>query len=303
MNDFEVKLPGRPAARIPAWGNLPVELMAALAGVKPVVHAWIDGAEQARIEEMAAALGLKSLVYSKGGPGSGASRVGMMIGADPARLQACAEVWDKPMNNPGEHLGYSACCVKAFWDWNPRFDRKAPLDCIIVALKKTKDRSQLPWLLNDAYYLYSRPWSQEDVDRREKMTRANPEWPLDLLNVNAWHPCSYDCAESLEKAAKTYEMIAKHLPALALKLAPALRRPVVFWDWHRFAALEGEADGKGGASFKAIAPPASLLEPELLARLKAGDRVTTEGEGTLAVWKGKKKVGALDGAWLLSFGR
>lgn len=298
--DFEVRLPGRPVAKIPAWGNLPVELMAAVAGVKPVVHAWVDQNDLARIETLADNLGLKSLVYSRGGAGSGASRVGLMIGADPARLAACAEVWDKPMNNPGEHLGYSACCVKAFWEWNPSFDKKPKDDCIVVALRRTKKSPhKLPWLLNDAYYLYSRPWSQEDVERRESMVRANPEWPLDLLNINAWHPCSYDCADSLTKATKTWAMIETYLPSLAAKLKPALTRPVVFWGWYRFATLEGKADGKGGASYTAIGAPFSLLEPELRAHLASGDRVAPDKDGALSVWKGKKNLGPLPGAPVL----
>lgn len=263
LSQFEVQLPGRPKTVIPAWGNLPNELMAALAGVKPVVHAWIDSAELSRIEAMADALGLKLLVYSKGGPGSGASRVGVMIGADMKRLRACAEIWDKPMNNPGEHLGYPPCCVKAFWDWNPNFDRRPEKDCILVQLEKTKKRP-LPWLLNDVYYMYSRPWSQQDVERRESIARANPGWPIDLMNVNAWHPCSYECKESLAKAKKTWAMIKKHLPELAKLLEPALKRPVIFWDWHRFAALDG----------KSLAVPTTLLEAELAAAALASKDVS-----------------------------
>ena len=298
--EFEVRLPGRPAARIPSWGNLPVELMAAVAGVKPVVHSWVDPADVPRMTELASALGLELLVYSQGGAGSGASRVGLMIGRDRARLAACAEVWDKPMNNPGEHLGYPACCVKAFWEWNPRFDKKAKQDCIAAAVKRTKKpAAKLPWLLNDAFYLYSRPWSQEDVERREAMVRANPDWSLDLLNINAWHPCSYDCKESLLKAKKTYEMIEKHLPSLASRLKPALSRPIVFWDWHRFAVLEGAADGKGAAAYQGIGAPLSLLEPELGALLAKGDGVAPGKDGALAVWKGKKSLGALPGAPIL----
>lgn len=294
--EFEVRLPGRPATKIPAWGNLPVELMAALAGVKPVVHTWVDEKELARVEAMARDLGLKSHIYSRGGAGSGASRVGLMIGADPARLAACAEAWDKPRTNPGEHLGYSACCVKAFWEWNPGFGATTKEDCVVFALKSTKKNPhKLPWLLNDCYYLYSRPWSQEDVERRESMVRANPAWPLDLLNINAWHPCSYDCAESLDKATKTWAMIEKHLPSLAIRLKPALSRPVVFWGWYRFAALEGKSDGKGGASYKAIGAPFSLLEAELASALSAGDRVAPGKDGALAVWKGKKSLGPLPG--------
>ncbi len=298
--EFEVRIPGRPATKIPAWGNLPVELMAALAGVKPVVHTWVDEKELVRIETLARDLGLNSLIYSHGGAGSGASRVGLMIGLDPKKLAACAEVWDKPMNNPGEHLGYSACCVKAFWEWNPSFDKKVKDDCVVVALKRTKKNPhKLPWLLNDAFYLYSRPWSQEDVERRESMVRANPNWPLDLLNINAWHPCSYDCVESLDKATKTWAMIETHLPSLAVKLKPALTRPVVFWGWYRFAALEGKADGKGGATYSAIGAPFSLLEPELASALTAGDRVALDITGALAVWKGKKSLGVLPGSPVL----
>ncbi|MBI3564098.1 MAG: hypothetical protein HY079_02745 [Elusimicrobia bacterium] len=298
--DFKIVSKDGREAVIPGWGNLPVELMAAVAGVKPVVHAWIDEREKAAIERMCAVLGLKVHVYSHGGKGSGTGRLGVMIGPDPAKLEACAAVWDKPMNNPGEHLGYSACCVKSFWEWNPSFDRKPEADCIVKALKATPKAKTLPWLLNDAYYMYSRPWSQEDVDRRESMVRANPDWPLDLLNVNAWHPCSYACAESLAKAEKTFAAMRKHLPALAAKVEAALKRPVAFWDWHRFAALDGTVGADGSVAYSRVAPPYSLLEKDLRAALDSGDRLVA-GDGGLTVFKGKKKVADLKGAYLLPF--
>jgi len=298
--DFKIRGQDGTEAVIPGWGNLPVELMAAVAGVKPVVHAWVDEREQAAIERLCGALGLKRLVYSRGGKGSGSARVGVMIGADPAKLEACAAVWDKPMNNPGEHLGYPACCVKSFWEWNPSFDRRPEFDCVVKALRATPPAAALPWRLNDVYYLYSRPWSPQDVVRREAMVRANPDWPLDLLNVNAWHPCSYACAESRTKAAKTFAAMETHLPALAATVRAALARPVVFWDWHRFAALDGTVAADGSAEYARVAAPFALLEPELRATLDAADRAAP-AEGGVALYKGKKKAGTLAGAVLLPF--
>jgi hypothetical protein len=296
--DYEIRGKNGVQAVIPGWGNLPVELMAAVAGVKPVVHAWIDEREMPAVERMCAALDLRHHVYSHGGKGSGSGRWGVMIGRERAALEACAAVWDKPMNNPGEHLGYPACCVKSFWEWNPSFNRRPEHDCVVKALRATPPAPRLPWLLNDVYYLYSRPWSQEDVERRESMVRANPDWPLDLLNVNAWHPCSYGCAESLRKAGETWTAMKANLPALAAKIETALTRPVVFWDWHRFAALDGAADGRGAVRYAGVAPPFSLLEPGLRAQLEAGDRVAPGADG-LTVWKGRKKLGALPGAPVL----
>lgn len=298
--DYEIRAKDGSKAVIPGWGNLPVELMAAVAGTKPVVHAWIDEREKAAVDKMCAALGLNLLVYSHGGKGSGSSRLGVMIGRETKDLQACAEVWDKPMNNPGPNLGYPDCCVKSFCAWNPSFDRKPEFDCVIRSLRATPPSKTLPWMLNDITYMYSRPWSQEDVERREAMVRANPDWPLDLLNVNAWHPCSYACEASLKKAEKTWAVMKSALPSLAAKVETVLKHPVVFWDWHRFAALDGTVDAKGAIEYSTVAPPFSLLEPELRARLDAGDRVTAGPDGVV-VWKGKKKLGALPGAVLLPF--
>ncbi len=299
--DFKIRGKDGTDAVIPGWGNLPVELMAAVAGVKPVVHAWIDERDLPMIERMCAALGLGAYVYSHGGTGSGTARLGVMLGAEPARLKACGDAWDLPMNNPGEHLGYPPCCVRSFSEWIPEFVRKTTFDCVVKALRATPPGPRLPWLLNDVYYMYSRPWSQEDVDRREAMVRANPQWPLDLLNVNAWHPCSYGCAESLAKAEKTFAAMERHLPSLAAKVKTALSRPVVFWDWHRFAALDGRAAPDGSVSYAAVAPPFSLLEAPARALLDSGDRLVREADG-IAVMKGRKTLGRLtDGAVILPF--
>ena len=165
---------------------------------------------------------------------------------------------------------------------------------MVKAFRATKPAKSLPWRLNDTYYLYSRPWSQEDVERREGMVRANPNWPMDLLNINAWHPCSYDCAESRMKAGKTFAAMEKHLPALAAKVKAALGHPVVFWDWWIFAALDGSPDAKGGVKYAGVAPPFALLAPETRALLDSGDRVAPTADG-LAVWKGRKKMGVLPG--------
>ena len=85
------------------------------------------------------------------------------------------------------------------------------------------------------------------------------------------------------------------LPEHALALRSCLARPVVFWDWTRFAVLKGAGDGPGRWRYDGLQPPYSLLEPELEERLRRGDRIEEASGGKLAVFKGGRRLGALPG--------
>ncbi|MBI2789029.1 MAG: tetratricopeptide repeat protein [Elusimicrobia bacterium] len=280
----ELAVPGGPL-RVPRLGNLPIEAIALLAGVKPVIHCWASEADLPAFDELCRRLRLKQLVI----PGE---RLGVLIGRDAAALKRTARLWGGEYLNPGRSLGYPACCTR--WYYSHVVDKKDD-DLVRSILRHTRGKKALPFALNDLFYFYSRVPSVQSGARRQKLFARNPGLDLDLLNLIPWHPCSYRCAASLAKAARIWRTARTAAPELADALRACLGRPVVYWDWSRFAVLAREKSGAEGVAFSAVEPPFSLIEPRLLAKLRSADRVVSAPAG-LELWKGPRRLGLLGGS-------
>ena len=278
--------------RVPRLGNLPIEVLALLAGVKPIIHCWAAEGDLPAFDELCSRLGLRKLVFPRGGKTRGSERLGVLIGRDAAALKKTARIWDSERFNPRRSLGYPACCTR--WYYTHVASAKG-LDLVHSIHRHTREKTALPFALNDVFYFYSRLPSVQSGARRQKLFAKNPGLDLDLLNLIPWHPCSYRCAASLEKAASIWETARTAAPELAAALRACLARPVVFWDWSRFAVLAPAGRGPEGVAYSAVEPPFSLLESRLLARLRGADRVLVTPAG-LELWKGPRRVGPLGGS-------
>jgi hypothetical protein len=303
VTDYKLQLPGRPAVELKNWGNLPIELLAHAAGVKEVTQCWLQEADAPYLDQLKAGLGLEALVYTKTGGDGQPVRLGVMVGQDKSLLQAAADAWQAPRSNPGPNLGYPVCCSEFYCSWiDDRHSGAGREDVVFRIARATKDRRAMPFLLNDAYYLYSRPWSEGEPERREALYRANPGLPTNLLNVVPWHPCSYRCPAALDKAQKIWAVMQSQLPQLAGILKSCLARPVIFWDWDKFAALKGVCDDEGSCTYTSVQPPFAALDPKVAALLRSGDQLRTLKSGALTVYKSGKKLGELPApAVLLDF--
>jgi hypothetical protein len=297
--EYEFKLPGGKTFMVKSWGNLAVELAASLAGVKPVIHTWVQEADQDYVKSLCGAFGLRSLVYTRQGE-PGAQRLGIMLGKDQALLEETARVWTASRSNPGPQLGYPACCSKFYCSWLDDPSAQNGPDVISLIFENTKAKRKLPFLLNDVYYHYSRRGQPTDGERREAISKLNAGLDMNVLNVLPWHPCSYDCKNSLAKGRKIWATMVKSAPALAAVIAAHLARPVVFWDWDRFVALNGKS-APGSLAYTGIARPLSAIGEREAALLNQGDRIKHRSGESLEVWKGQKKLGELPGAFLLDF--
>lgn len=295
--DYPFRLPGGRVFTVKGWGNLPIELVASLAGVKPVIHCWVEPGEMEYMDGLCSAFGLKRLVYARGGAGSGAERLGLMLGREPRRLKEIAELWDRPQSNPGPQLGYPACCTRFYCDYQAA--RPGRGDVVLDIHRNTQPRGRLPFLLNNVFYLFSRLWSSGDIEKREAIGRRNPGLDLDSLNVIPWHPCSYRCPESLKKAEAIWATLREVLPELSSVLKACLTRPVLFWDWDRFAVLQGSANGDGLCPYGRVRPPFSLLEPESLGLLREGEHLRRRGRAWEVWTGGSRRAGVLPGSPIL----
>jgi tetratricopeptide (TPR) repeat protein len=107
----EFILPGGPL-RVPRLGNLPIEIIALLAGVKPVIHCWASEADLPAFDALCRRLGLQTFVFPRETKARGPERLGVLIGRDAAALKKTARLWDGEYFNPGQSLGYPVCCTR-----------------------------------------------------------------------------------------------------------------------------------------------------------------------------------------------
>lgn len=301
--EYELRLKGRPPFPLKSWGNLAVETAASLAGVKPVIQAWILEPDLDYAAALCRALGWKSLVHERQESGPPPARVGLMLGKNLKLLKAAARAWEKPHSNPGPELGYPRCCNRFYWEWDPAKSAGSDMDIIHRARANTpRPDAPLPFLLNDCFYLFSRRWVAADADKRDKIAQRNPGLDLNVLNAVPWHPCSYRCAASLARAKKTLKFMKASVPPLAKLLETHLKGPVLFWNWDRFAALDAVPKGPGRWLVKGLRPPYSLLEPALEGLFAGGGELTRSGKAWTLSRSGKKLwSGKPDAPFLLDF--
>lgn len=168
----------------------------------------------------------------------------------------------------GLALGYPACCVEHFVEVERR--ARATRDSVNeLALRSPRGQGQ------DA------PW---------------PSHLLSNLSPIGFVPCSLGCPEALGFAARVLGAVERRAPEGRQLIERALRRPLLFFRYPLFYALDGvatEREGARGVRYAAAlpnddgleTPPAlrALAHDELGRVLAAGDELTLDA-GALSVY-------------------
>lgn len=292
--EYELRLEGRPPFPLKSWGNLAVEVAAALAAAKPAIQAWVLEPDLPYIDELCKAAGWKRLEHERQTSGPAPARVGLMLGRDMKLLEAAAAAWSRPRSNPGPELGYPRCCSGFYGKWVSARNVGGNDDILHrIRAHTPRPDAPLPWLLNDCFYLFSRAWAPQDADKRDRIAAKNAGLDLNVLNAIPWHPCSYRCVQSLARARKVLAFMKKSIPTLAALIERHLKGPVLVWHWDRFAALDASPQGPGRWALKGIRPPYSLLEPDEERTLVQGGELKRKGKswelrrGGKTVWASK----------------
>ncbi|MDT8285603.1 MAG: hypothetical protein RQ748_00715 [Elusimicrobiales bacterium] len=224
------------------------DLMGVLAGVKPVLYTDISASDEEYIKRLCSRFGL---LYLK--PESGGSRhfhfrpekFMVLIGRRRRDLEAAARSW-RSMDSDGAFidwgclLGYPECCVRRYLPWSdPGRLARIRTGFLDSILSGTRDlRGGISFLLNNVFNFFSTPYRdgpEKDREMYGSIMRINSrDLPLPNLNVVCWHPCSYDCAGSLRRAALTFAELGRHMPDFAAMLRDRLSRPVLSMGKYRF---------------------------------------------------------------------
>jgi hypothetical protein len=287
------------------FANFPLEVASALAGVKPSIHVWYDQPDRAYLEELSAAFGWEILEVKKSSGSADGSRQELILGPNKKAVQEASRTWYHPYINPGEFLGYPLCCVERFREWSSWVRRVLHsgdfTDVIRHSFQGTKNKKGLPFVGNDLFYCYSRHWRPGDDDTRRSIENLNPGLDMATMNLITWHPCSYRCEETKKRGTATFNYLAAHAPELAARIKACLAKPVIVWDWARFAVLRGTMPKAGVVKYEAVQPPFAPLDDKTLALLKRGDELRATKDSVTVYAKGKKIGAFTDGAMLLDF--
>ena len=255
------------------------DLAGVLTGVKPVTYTDCSPEKVPQLKELCEKTGLKWLLAEKFlereiphlRPGK---RV-FLIGRDIKTLRAAARAWKDPKNNErwAGMLGYPECCIRLFSKWLETMGRGP--DLVEMAFYKTGKKEKLDFRLNNVCNYSSRIHHDIPVDWRNygKYTRLNREYIFHAMHVIGWHPCSYDCRESLKKGAVIFSFMKHYAPDYAAALAAALAKPVLFWDKFRYAFIDGRLAG-GRIVSPAVSWPRSLLDAKSYRSVALSEEIT-----------------------------
>jgi len=264
------------------------DLAGVLTGMKPVTYTDCAPHRLAYLTGLCRKLKLETLFVEeflgRQAPHFNNDKKMIFIGRERAILEKAAKAWLHCSTDGewGRLLGYPDCCARAFADWYNESALRDPRPEIITRiLLNTKKRPALDFRLNNLWNYFSRMDFNDpkDCSSYRKMLDMNREMDLPSLHVISWHPCSYDCARSREKAGVMFSFMRHHAPGYAAALENMLARPALFWDKFRYAVLEGSVSGNR-LEYAAVLPPKTLLSEKMYKLLACCDSVKTGKERT-----------------------
>lgn len=272
------------------------DLAGVLTGMKPVTYTDCATRRLPHLRALCHKLKLELLLaedfLGRKGPHFRSDKKMVLIGKDLRKLKNAAAAWNEFSTGGdwGLLLGYPACCVKAYRRWyRENLKKTVRLDMIKGILGRTRKGGGLDFRLNNVWNYFSRMNFGDPADCAgyERLMGLNGELNLAFKHVISWHPCSYDCTQSVKKAAEIFSFMSHHAPAYAASLAGLLARPAVFWDKFVFAFVDGSVSGDSLA-YGSVSAPRSLLSDKLYRLLACCDEIRTRREAAGFYRKGKR---------------
>ncbi|HOJ86413.1 MAG: hypothetical protein N2Z60_04605 [Elusimicrobiales bacterium] len=250
------------------------DLAALFCGDKKVVYtATQDQEDEERVKELCDRFKFKLLIMKEKGKNVfNQNHTDILIGTDTKRMEEAKKLFlENRLKEWGIYLDYPECCVESYSEW----DYKESL--IAYIFSKTKIKTKTPFYINNITNFYSRT---PDPRKRVKILfknflEKNKELfssGMDFEPIITWHPCSYNCKESIKRGEKIYEFMEKHIPERAKIRKELLSGIFIFKDDFEFLAIKGEikAIGKNiSINIKKILPwPKTFFKKEYIFAIK-----------------------------------
>ncbi|MGC8728716.1 MAG: hypothetical protein ACP5SD_05555 [Elusimicrobiales bacterium] len=250
------------------------DLAALFCGDKKVVYtATQDKEDEERVKELCDKFKFKLLIMKENGKNVfNQNHTDILIGTDIKRMEEAKKLFlENRLKEWGIYLDYPECCVESYSEW----DYKESL--IAYIFSKTKTKTKIPFYINNITNFYSRT---PDPRKRVKILfknflEKNKELfsaGMDFEPIITWHPCSYDCKESLIRGKKIYEFMKKYIPERTQIRKEILSNIFIFKDDFEFLAINGDIKSLGKnihINIKKILPwPKTFLKKEEISSIK-----------------------------------
>lgn len=216
----------------------------------------------------------------------------IFLGKDQKMLRRAAILWGRDVMGVdwGLSLGYPLCCVKFYVSRKLPWSQEGAKRIIPPIADHTRSKSPFPFVLNNVFNFFSRLSANNPHYHRMAELNVQKQVDISSLHVIFWHPCSYDCAESLRRAAEIWSFLERHVPALGPLLSHFLRRPVLYIDSFELAVFDGEIGPGGELSYRSVLePPYGLLPEKIAGPLRSGNRLRIES-GDLIIRRNDKEL-------------
>jgi hypothetical protein len=174
-------------------------------------------------------------------------------------------------------LGYPKCCVEYF--------------CRTLGKEKTissfiNTKSKPSFYCNNLFVYDSKLESENSISFfNSNRTKLDQYSHLFLIRHV---PCSYDCKESINLGRKTLSFLKKEKPEIASNIINALKRPVIYFDYFRWAVLDGFVK-YNTIFYKKVLPFESFLERNILEKIMEGNSIVVT-EKRITVFKNQSEI-------------
>lgn len=227
------------------------DLAALLMGDKKVVYAQLFSKEdENNLHELLKVFGFYYVEIKNGTDIAGLKCKHILIGTDIQKMKKAERLYnDNKLIEWGKYLDYPDCCVKGYKEWQ-RIKVTNYISLIIYTLQKSYT-SQIPFYLNNTTNFYSRlafNKLRKKMIKYQHINRIYIEKGIDSESFIIWHPCSYNCRESIKRAKKLSKFIKRFLPDIYHIRKTILSKPVLFKDDFKFVMLDGKVEERKGAS-------------------------------------------------------
>lgn len=274
-----------------------VELLPLLAGLKPVIYLrHIPLKELNHLNDLASFFNLK--VFYKALGSSPRSCMDFFMAKDENVIRE-ARTFYGTKRNPnhealGVLLGYPACCSMAFKELFS-YKYKTSKENIERPIYANSKKVNFHFFLNTILMKESRPYSSSVSSKTQNirlMNSLNKEDPFlwAACSIIPWHPCSYQCRESLAVASEIWKMM-RLWPDFTQYLKGLLSNTFLYLDHWRFASLEGSVE-ENTCSYSLINPPRSLLNKADYDLLERGNLIALE-KSKIKVYRNGRQLGSI----------
>jgi hypothetical protein len=305
MNEFEQRvfqILNHPEMNVQEMGFAFAEFVAFVMGLKPVILLHVDRKRMKSFHALCKLLDLKYAFpetekkkwfsYSDG-------YACVMISKSEKYLKRAVELWnyqfDSSMDPDREIewanlLGYPTCCTKSFFKWRHKYVglKKWDGDRVVSnSYRGTKNKRNLPFYSNNVFNFSSTIDGETSlVERKKFLSFCNRvKFPVAAPSLIGWHPCSYDCRQSIARAKKLYEFLKRVFPDKAQCLREICSKPVVYLDRYQFFCLQGAASKRVDSgleiSFGDIVWPFYPISSKIVSKIRKAKKMIIREEWIL----------------------